>query len=73
MLHSHFSQVPEGEEQPSSDVDLFISTERIKIVSSDNKVQCTAKITTCSGLLETGCKNVVVNKLSKNFSGCQQY
>ena len=33
-----FLQVPEGEEQPSSGVDLFISTERIKIVSSENKV-----------------------------------
>jgi hypothetical protein len=31
-------QVPEGEDQPTTDVDLFISTERIKVVNSINKV-----------------------------------
>ncbi|XP_031572574.1 uncharacterized protein LOC116306634 isoform X2 [Actinia tenebrosa] len=30
-------KVPEGEDQPTTDVDLFISTERIKVVNSINK------------------------------------
>ncbi|EDO37650.1 predicted protein, partial [Nematostella vectensis] len=30
-------QVPEGEDQPTTDVDIFISTERIKVVNSQSK------------------------------------
>ncbi|XP_067036054.1 enolase-phosphatase E1-like isoform X2 [Acropora muricata] len=30
-------KVPEGEEQPTTDIDLFISTERLKIVNSSTK------------------------------------
>jgi len=30
--------VPEGEDQPTTDVDLFISTERLKVVNSGTKV-----------------------------------
>ena len=33
-------QVPEGEDQPTTDVDLFISTERLKVVNSGTKVTC---------------------------------
>jgi len=41
-FHSYvlfFWQVPEGEEQPTTDIDLFISTERLKIVNSSTKVR----------------------------------
>ena len=30
--------MPEGEDQPTTDVDLFISTERLKVVNSGTKV-----------------------------------
>lgn len=32
--------MPEGEDQPTTDVDLFISTERLKVVNSGTKVTC---------------------------------
>ncbi len=32
------SQAPEGESQPSTEVDLFISTEKIMVLNTDLKV-----------------------------------
>lgn len=44
-----FIQAPEGESQPMTEVDLFISTQRIKVLSADTQV-C---LTTCTeNLLE---------------------
>lgn len=34
----HFFQAPEGESQPMTEVDLFISTQRIKVLSADTQV-----------------------------------
>lgn len=35
----HFSsQAPEGESQPMTEVDLFISTQRIKVLNADTQV-----------------------------------
>lgn len=39
-----FIQAPEGESQPMTEVDLFISTQRIKVLSADTQV-C---LTNCS-------------------------
>ena len=33
-----FSQAPDGESQPSTEVDLFISTEKIMVLNTDLKV-----------------------------------
>ena len=33
------AQVPDGETQPSTDVDLFISTEKIMVLNTDLKVR----------------------------------
>ncbi|CAB4022683.1 Amyloid beta A4 precursor -binding family A member 1, partial, partial [Paramuricea clavata] len=58
-------KVPEGEEQPSSDVDLFISTERIKIVSSENKQPLTDHhLKTISFIADIGSIIVVMARLS---------
>lgn len=32
------SQAPEGESQPMTEVDLFISTQRIKVLNADTQV-----------------------------------
>ena len=34
-----FVQAPEGENQPSTEVDLFISTEKIMVLNTDLKVR----------------------------------
>ena len=36
--------MPEGEDQPTTDVDLFISTERLKVVNSTTKVSAVLKL-----------------------------
>ena len=36
-------QVPEGEDQPTTDVDLFISTERLKVVNTSTKVSAVTR------------------------------
>ena len=38
MLASLSLQAPEGESQPSTEVDLFISTEKIMVLNTDLKV-----------------------------------
>jgi hypothetical protein len=35
-----FFQAPDGESQPSTEVDLFISTEKIMVLNTDLKVSC---------------------------------
>jgi len=37
-------QAPEGETQPSTEVDLFISTEKIMVLNTDLKVSVTAAV-----------------------------
>lgn len=39
-------QVPEGEDQPTTDVDLFISTERLKVVNTSTKVSAVSRSVT---------------------------
>ena len=36
--HVYLLQAPEGESQPSTEVDLFISTEKIMVLNTDLKV-----------------------------------
>lgn len=36
--HVSYLQAPEGESQPSTEVDLFISTEKIMVLNTDLKV-----------------------------------
>lgn len=39
-LFSFIPQAPEGEAQPMTEVDLFISTQRIKVLNADSQVFC---------------------------------
>lgn len=43
-VYSVYFQAPEGEPQPMTEVDLFISTQRIKVLNVDSQVltSCTA-------------------------------
>ena len=43
----HLFQAPEGENQPSTEVDLFISTEKIMVLNTDLKVSCDRLDHTC--------------------------
>ncbi|XP_046864911.1 amyloid-beta A4 precursor protein-binding family A member 1-like [Xenia sp. Carnegie-2017] len=68
-------KVPEGDVQPSSDIDLFISTERIKIVSADKKQSLNDHhLKTISFIADIGNIIVVMARLdledeSKTWSG----
>jgi len=42
-------QAPEGETQPSTEVDLFISTEKIMVLNTDLKV-CVVNISLCQAV-----------------------
>lgn len=47
-----FPQAPDGESQPSTEVDLFISTEKIMVLNTDLKVKLRffKQVTNCTGL-----------------------
>ena len=38
-MFSYFLQAPEGENQPSTAVDLFVSTEKIMVLNTDLQVR----------------------------------
>lgn len=37
--HHFYEQAPEGESQPSTEVDLFVSTEKIMVLNTDLQVR----------------------------------
>ena len=45
-----FSQAPDGESQPSTEVDLFISTEKIMVLNTDLKVNLKFKWCSSGGM-----------------------
>ena len=60
-----FSQAPDGESQPSTEVDLFISTEKIMVLNTDLKVNL--KFKWCSFEILIKCIGIYSENRSQNF------